>query len=215
MKNAHDLLTQALLVGNCRIGEIIISPDFSLRHVNDADVSDCELKIHHQPESARKIIRYDEAGNYRPLKTAPNLRHGWLLKLRNLDEVVLALEFFYPASLNLWSSFLQGTLETTPLRETLNRQTGMYRITQLINDEQAQELIATSCNSEKGCLRKILWKFSSEQMITSLPAEKLRVPIMPCSEIPLLCREACNLLVAAARPIAKKNQQAAVVHENL
>ncbi|MFI0348053.1 MAG: DR2241 family protein [Chthoniobacterales bacterium] len=200
-----DLLTQTLAHGSCRIGEIIIMPDFSLRHVDDATISTSDLEIHTQPEAARQIARYDAALNYRPLKTAPNLRRGWLLQLRKLEEIILALDFFYPAALSLWSSFLQNTLEITPLRETLNRQTGMYRITQLLRDDQAQELVSSFCHSETGCLRKILWKISHDQVITSLPKEKLTVSSIPCSKIPLLCREACNLLVAAARPVAKQS----------
>jgi hypothetical protein len=39
---------------------------------------------------------------YWPLKTAPNLRYGWQLQLRSLDETTLAL-IFYPAALGTGS----------------------------------------------------------------------------------------------------------------
>jgi len=38
--------------------------------------------------------------------------------------------------------------------------------------------------------------------ITSLPAEKLR-PVARADELPLLCHEACNLLVARTREVVK------------
>ncbi|OHE75114.1 MAG: hypothetical protein A3F67_04235 [Verrucomicrobia bacterium RIFCSPHIGHO2_12_FULL_41_10] len=187
--------------GCCLIGEIVVRSDFSLRHHLDEDLQSQELTLYDYPEAARKIARYDESGQYRSLKTAPNLRQGWLLQLKNLEEVLLALDFFYPAALSLWFSFLQGTLNPTPLRETLNRQSGMYRITRHLSDEQAQDLIGSFCCSDKGCLRKILWSINPEQAITSLPSDKLSVSTKSTSEIPLLCREACNLIVTAARPL--------------
>ncbi len=38
------------------------------------------LEIFRNPEDAIEIARYDDDGNYRPLKTAPNLRHGWRME---------------------------------------------------------------------------------------------------------------------------------------
>ncbi|MFZ4116295.1 MAG: DR2241 family protein [Chthoniobacterales bacterium] len=198
------LLTSLLAQGECTLGEILVRADFSLRHHADESLLVQELNSYETPEAAREINRYDVQGMFRPLKTAPNLRRGWLLQLKNVDELLVALDFFYPAALDLYGSFLQKKLSITPLRETLDRQTGMYRITQLLKDEQAQELIEKTCSSHHGCLRKVLWSISSTQEITTLPKEKKSGAALS-QEIPLLCREACNLLVAAARPLAKKN----------
>lgn len=205
MKTASDFLEDLLTQGSVKIGQIIIMPDYSLRHITDKDLSSEKLKSYEYPESARQIARYDEERKYRSLKTASNLIRGWRLCLSDLEEVIQALDFFYPAALNLWISFLEGTLVTTPLRETLNRQTGMYRITQLLRDDQAEELACSFCSSEMKCLRKTLWSISREREHTPLSVEQLKATEKSSSEIPLLCREACNLLVAAARPIAKKN----------
>ncbi len=186
------------------IGEIFLENNFSLRHREDLNVDAGKLKRYSYPEAAREIARYDDEGNYRPLKTAPTLARGWLLQLQNIEEVVLALDFFYPTALSLYESWLHGALETTPLRETLSRQTGMYRVTQQLTEKQAQALIAKQCCSESGCLRKILWMIAPNQPITFLPEEKMNAAAMEASEIPLLCREACNLLVAAARDVVKE-----------
>ena len=48
------------------------------------------------PEDAIEIAKHDDAGNYRPLKTAPNLRHGWRLELETLEDLRRALDYFYP-----------------------------------------------------------------------------------------------------------------------
>jgi hypothetical protein len=100
---------------------------------------------------------------------------------------------------------MKGYLHPTSLRETLDRQTGMYRITQLLRDDQAVELVATCCNSESGCLRTILWELSKGIPVTTLPSSKLSLDHLPSDRIPLICRELCNLAVAAARPVAKGN----------
>ncbi len=100
--SSSESLTQLLAEGKNFIGEILLGNDFSLRHREDVDVDASRLKLYEHPEAAREIARYDEKGDYRPLKTAPNLRRGWLLQLKNVEEMVLALEFFYPAALTLY-----------------------------------------------------------------------------------------------------------------
>lgn len=197
------LLASCLEQGRHHIGQILLGSDFTLRH--EADEGRDDLVLHTSPADARVIARYDAEGNFRPLKTAPNLKRGWLLEAGSLEGMELALEFFYPAALGMWLSHLRGRLQPTPLRKTLDRQTGMYRITQLLKDDQASELVARCCNSDGGCLRTILWDLAPVHAITSLPASKFSLEDLPTNRIPLLCRELCNLVVAAARPIAKGN----------
>ena len=141
----------------------------------------------------------DDAGNYRPLKTAPNLRHGWRLSLKSLDEVSLAMDFLYPAALGTALAFARGTLRSVDLRDTLARQTGMYAVVRRITDEQAGSVIAATCNHANGCLRQILWSISSG---LSTPLTHRDV-LCSENEVPLLCAEACNLLVAAGRKMIK------------
>jgi sirohydrochlorin cobaltochelatase len=176
---------------------------YALRHAADENVG--QLKLYTDPRAAREIARYDAEGKYRPLKTAPNLRRGWLLQTGSLEGLEMALEFFYPAALGLWLSWRQGTLAPTSFRETLGRQTGMYRVTQLITEEQSEDLVAHCCRSNGGCLRTILWEIKPGEPVRSLPEDKRTLAELPSDCIPLICREACNLIVAAARPIAKGN----------
>lgn len=202
-----ELLAQCLASDRLIIGQILLGGDYSMRHVDDAHHD--KLEQFTSPQDARNIARYDEQGEFRPLKTAPNLRRGWRLKLASLEELELALEYFYPASLGLWLSFLKGTLKTTSLRETLDRQTGMYRITQLLKPDQAVDLVSKCCAPQGseggGCLRTVLWDLAPGEPLTGLPEEKLSLQDLPPERIPLICRELCNLVVAAARPIAKGN----------
>jgi sirohydrochlorin cobaltochelatase len=199
----RELLASSLDSDRLYIGEILLGKDFSLRHEGDSGKS--QLKFFSSPSDAREIARYDDSGNFRPLKTAPNLRHGWAMKLSSLEEMELALEYFYPSALGLWLSYLKGSLSVTSLRQTLDRQTGMYRITQLLKPDQAGDLVKKCCSSEGGCLRTILWDMEADHPIENLPSSKLSLDFLPSDRIPLICRELCNLVVAAARPIARGN----------
>jgi sirohydrochlorin cobaltochelatase len=195
----------------CRYGQILINRGaderFLLSHRDDAGRSD--LILHTDPEVATEIARYDDAGTYRPLKTAPNLRHGWSLSLADAQEVEQALDFFYPGRLAAFRSWQAGALRTTPLRETLERQTGMYRVAARITEVQADELVGNFCRSDGGCLRTILWWRDAAGTVpsTSLPPEKFDPQHDQTGRgeaaRPLLCQEACNLLVAAAREVVK------------
>lgn len=203
-------LTQALAEwiagGGREIGEIHIEPmvgGFALHHREDGAHGD--LTEYDNVEAARELAHFDAEGKFRPLKTAPNLRRGWKLRLASLAELRTALDYFYPAMLGVWLSQRRGVLAAVSLRGTLARQTGMYAITRKITDEQAQTMIAGFCRTDGGCLKRILWPIAPEVPITSLPAEKFQ-PEAPANTLPLLCHEACNLLVAKAREVVKKSE---------
>ena len=208
-------------------GQILVrktGDDFVLCHRDDEAHDDFE--IFQDPENATEIARYDDAGNYRSLKTAPNLRHGWRIELRTSDELKRALDHFYPGRLEVFVAWQRGQLRTTPVRETLDRQSGMYRIAAKISDDQIDDLVADFCRSNGGCLRTILWKRDQSGAIasTKLPKEKFdptwdqvqaaygsgssafakaTADTATPATVPLLCQEACNLLVAACRKVVK------------
>ncbi|RBP40423.1 sirohydrochlorin cobaltochelatase [Roseimicrobium gellanilyticum] len=197
-----------------RIGQV------QVHHTNDCSwhchhVDDTEnrggLQAFKAPEDARSIATYDDAGNFRAVKTAPNLRHGWVLELSNTSELLLALDFLYPAAVGLWEHWLAGTLQPVPLRETLNRQTGMYRFAKNITDELAQQMVAEVCDPATNCLRAITWSLTADQPLTSLPPEKLppaKDAYKQTGVLPLLCVEACTQAVSAARELARANHAA-------
>jgi sirohydrochlorin cobaltochelatase len=216
----EDSVEQALEAVPFCFGQIFVrktGDDFVLCHRDD-EAHDV-LEIFQDPEDAIEIARYDDAGNYRPLKTAPNLRCGWRMELRTSDELKHALDHFYPGRLAVFVGWKTGQLRTTPLRETLERQSGMYRIAAKISDAQIDDLVADFCRSNGGCLRTILWKRDPRGTIasTKLPKEKFDPAydqaLWPGSAtpattsnpatVPLLCQEPCNLLVAACRKVVK------------
>jgi sirohydrochlorin cobaltochelatase len=194
---------------------------FVLLHRDDQLLD--QLQRYQDTENAIEIAKYDDAGNYRRLKTAPNLRHGWRLELATADELRRALDYFYPGRLAVLAAWKTGCLKTTALRETLDRQSGMYRVAANISDPQINDLVADFCRSDSGCLRTILWKRDRNGGIasTKLPKEKFdpvydqmmaacrhlagdaRASQTEAATVPLLCQEPCNLLVAECRKVVK------------
>src|SRR5881296_3484523 len=205
------------------VGQIVVQKSdgcFVLLHRDDEALD--HLQVFRSAEDAIEIAKCDDAGNYRPLKTAPNLRHGWRLELDTLEELRCALDYFYPGRLAVFAAWKRDQLQTTPLRETLDRQSGMYRVAAKISDSQIDDLVADFCRSNGGCLRTILWKRDADGAIasTKLPKDKFdpardqataanppgsatpATAAIPAT-VPLLCQEACNLLVAECRKVVK------------
>ena len=193
------------------IGQILIRQtadgEFVLSHRDDQYPSNLQVFV--RPEDAIEIARYDDAKNYRPLKTAPNLRRGWQLKVEDAAGLRRALDYFYPGRLAVLTAWKQNRLVTTPLRDTLNRQSGMYRVAAKISDQQVDDVVAKVCKSNGGCLRTILWQRDSAggSPSTKLPPDKFDPA---CDQTggnrpttPLLCQEACSLLVNACREAVK------------
>ena len=183
---------------------------FALSHRDDAAREN--LTIQQEADAATELARFDDAENYRPLKTGPTLRHGWKLVLENLSALRTALDLFYPGRLAAMFAFEKNELRSTSFRETLERQSGMYRVAAQISDEQANELIGNFCRSDGGCLRAILWRRDERGTAasTNLPTEKFAASHdqsgLGAPVIPLLCQESCNLLVAEARRVVQENR---------
>src|SRR6266496_2464334 len=156
-------LTDAFLFGQILIRRS--DQGFVLLHRNDERRED--LHVFRSAESAIEIAKYDDAGKYRPLKTAPNLRHGWRLELATAEELRGAVDYFYPGRLAVFAAWKSGQLKTTPLRDTLDRQSGMYRVAAKISDPQIDDLVADFCRSDSGCLRTILWKRDTRGTVSS------------------------------------------------
>ena len=200
----NSTLSSWLKAGREVIGQIAIETnesDYTLRHVADGDRSD--LTPFHGADEARELARYDDDGKFRPLHSAPTLKRGWKLHLVDLSELRLALDYFYPAAVGMIRALEQNKLSATPLLELLGRQTGMYRFANNITDDQAVAMVRKCCADDK-CLRRVLWPIVQG---TDSPApDSADAPPLP---LPLLCIEACPIIVSAARKIARDSFEAA------
>lgn len=213
-RDLTSTLMKALSEGFRRIGQIRIQAleggRYELRHIDDASAT--ILQETHDPQAARHLSLTTASGEYRPMKTAPNLRRGWSLTVADIGELRIALDHFYPAMVGVWVSHLHASLRPVPLRETLDRQTGMYAASKRLQDEEGQQLVGSAC-AATNCLKRMLWDFAPGTCLSQIPPDKRSAePVMHDGgemEIPMICHEACNLLVAAAREVVKKRERAA------
>lgn len=174
--------------GPWSVGQVLIEADaedrgrFWLRHEKDAGRENLEHSG--DPFRMRHWVREDEAGEFRPLKGEKNLPGGWCIGPLNLGQLRECLDIVYPTALANWVYWQAGKLSVTPFAETAGRQTGMYRITGLTNENQREAVTAELCRSR--CLKQRLWNGE-------------RVEDGDKAVLPLLCPEVCNLFIAACR----------------
>ncbi len=206
-----DAFEQRLRTGSLTVAQVVAQRTtdgaFELRHRADIGRPTAELTVFRSAEKAHEIARFDASGAYRPLKGAPTLVRGWCLLLDSPRDALQALDYLYPGAFASWIRFCAGQVIPVPLRETLGRQSGLYRVTQKATDDQANGLIGRFCSSSGGCLRTIVWTIEPGKSIRSLPDSKFDTAKDQAGDrtdsIPFLCVEACNLLVAELRKVVK------------
>ena len=162
-------------------------PGYRLCHVDDTVAEG--LKLYENPRDAREISKLTENGEYRPLKSAPNLPKGWLLRVSGPEELAAAMNYLYPAAVGHWYLYGKDELEITHYRQNAARQSGIYKRVQALTDEGVQDS-AQACCEDAVCLKKTLWNVDED-----LPLRMDRGE----GEIP--CPEPCSIFVSFARRV--------------
>lgn len=169
---------------------------FELRHAADRASEASGLRTLAVAE-LRALAQTTERGAFRPIKAAPTLRRGWRVWARTPGDVERALDQLYPGGLADWRAARQDPPPVTDYREFTGRQTGMYRITTSLTDEQAARMIRAACDA-RFCLKRRLWT------VGGLPADAASEK----SAIP--CLEPCAVLLEFARQAAKIEREPAM-----
>ena len=209
-----DELLRWLASGGRQIGQVLIRAEpegWRLFHqADEAAAGTGTLTLHRAATAARDLARNDVSGNFRPIKSAPTLKPGWELLLTTSTALHQAIDYLYPAALGNWIRYRDGQLPPRNLKEMLGRQTGMYRITGLLREDEAQQLVARICQ-DGACSRRILWTWDETTPWHTLPTCKTTCPreeehAIPA--LPLLCTDVCPLLVSPARTVVKDRLKA-------
>ena len=172
-------------------GQVIVRPapplGYSLRHVDDA--TEDGLRVTEDPHAAREIARLTERGEYRPLKSSPNLRRGWELRVADDRALATAMNYLYPAGVVHWHLHREGRLDLTSFRENAARQSGIYKRVQRLSDQGVIDA-AIACCEDSVCLKKTLWDVDKDTPLDVVRGE---------GEIP--CPEPCSIFVSFARRV--------------
>ena len=180
----------------CTFAQVRITPcaeGFELHHVDDSDGAETNLTPT-DISGLRALAQTTDGGAFRPNKAAPNLRHGWCSFARDPQELEDALRHLYPGALADWFAARSPSPPVTHYRDFANRQTGLYRITQILPDLLAARA-TTACCEARFCLRQRLW---------TVPG---LAPDAAGSKSILPCLEPCALLLDLARCTMKLEQQ--------
>ncbi|MFM8470679.1 MAG: DR2241 family protein [Limisphaerales bacterium] len=158
---------------------------FELRQVSDRNAPANGLKPVAVGE-LRVLANHTATGEFRPIKAAPNLRGGWRCHVASDAELGLALSQLYPGAIADWFAARQPTPPVTHYRDFTARQTGMYRVTTMLSDPQAAQVVRACCDA-RFCLKRRLWTVPA--LAPDAPDAKSLVP----------CLEPCAVLLEFAR----------------
>jgi hypothetical protein len=173
---------------------------FLLRHTADREFSPDRLRNITVAE-VRDLANFTENREFRPLKSAPTLRRGWILTCRSPAELWRVLQDLYPGSIPDWFATQNASPPVTHYREFTNRQSGMYRITQMLSNEEVAEVIHSTCSAQS-CLKRRLWTIEGFEIDSS--ESKSLIP----------CLEPCAILLENARKAMRAAQEHTRISEN-
>jgi len=164
---------------------------YDVRHADDAGVPVDELDRYDDPLDARELVKLDEKGRYRPLKTAPTLAGGWVFPDLGPRDAYEAVETVYPATVANWHREREGELDVSHWRETMERQSGIYGVVKTWDRGEGHEhvdWVAEACCDDSQCLKRREWEYDDE---TDLNVDG--------GDGAFPCREPCSVVVSAAR----------------
>jgi len=176
------------------VAQVLIRRDRSdaweLRHLEDRNMAGSALKSV-ALTALRELAQTTVDNAFRPLKSAPNLRRGWVATVHSVKELGSALDQLYPGFVADWFSARKSAPPITHYRDFTNRQTGMYRITQHLTDAQAA---IRACCHIRFCLKQRLWTIPGQPVDS--PGAKSLIP----------CLEPCAVMLEFARTAARIEQ---------
>ena len=181
-------------------GQVLITRHgsaFELRHWSDRSASAESLRLVQVP-ALRQLAAVNPAGEFRPLKSQPDLAAGWCAWCQDAGEVGRALNHLYPGSVADW--FAVRTAPAPPVthfRDYTRRQTGMYRITQMLTDLQASFVIRAGCHV-RNCVKRRFW--TVEGLEPDSAESKSLIP----------CLEPCAVLLEFSRKSMRVEQEQSV-----
>ncbi len=166
---------------------------YELRHADDATLATDTLRLI-EISQARALAQTTATGEFRALKSAPTLPSGWRIVAKNDAELETTLGHLYPGAIADWYAAQASQPPVTHYRAYTNRQSGMYRITTMLDDAAVAKVIQTTCMPGL-CLKRRLWT------VDGLP------PDASTGKSLIPCLEPCAVLMESARSALRAEQQ--------
>lgn len=170
-----------------------LAAGYELRHEMDRAAAPGTLRLVAVVD-LRALAQFTARGAFRPLKSAPNLASGWRAVATSDLALHEAIEHLYPGAVADWFTAETQSSAVTHYREFTERQTGMYRVTTMLNDEQAAQMIRSCCD-QRFCLKRRMWTVAGLE-----PDAAEAKGLIPCLE-------PCAILLEFARKAMRLEQE--------
>jgi sirohydrochlorin cobaltochelatase len=166
---------------------------YDVRHEDDLGKHTDELDAYDDPKDARFLAKFDDEGEYRPMRGETTLPTGWVFQSLDADGLVEVVRRIYPTSIENAYLESRGELDVTNWEETAGRQTGMYADVDELTGDALRRATDAFCASR--CAKRREWEESEDRTVDSE------------SEGDFPCREACSLFISGAREFVKQESE--------
>ena len=147
-----------------------------VRHIQDQDAEGLLRSVANLDE-LEELVRWDEQGKYRPIRSEGNLVSGWSYGAKSLGEFREAMEVIYPGMWGNAEAWGDGRLKFPTWDEALAKQTDRVRGKVAKAGDLPRRVIEENC--QKRCLKAALWAGMQ--------------PIIEPGSAPLLCTGPCGM----------------------
>lgn len=176
----------------------------------------CEILLHRCPESGRfmaqhvadrnstnkltrlttveEVLKWSEttnSGENRPLKTAPDLKSGWVISETSIEMFVKKIDALYPNVLQDTVDYYTATNTPLDFRSLIASMENCTGFANQVTDAQINKVMRDQCF--RGCLRRIAWGIDNKCPVSKLPP--------PQSAIPAVCNRACEFALEATKQL--------------
>jgi hypothetical protein len=149
---------------------------WEVRHIQDQEAVG-QLRGVATLDELEEVVRWDEQGKYRPLRSEGNLVSGWQYDAKSVSEFREAMEVIYPGLWGNAEAWRDERLKFQTWDEALAKQTERVRQKITKAGDLPQRVIEENC--KRRCLKTVLWA-----------GEK---PVDRDAKMPMLCTGPCGM----------------------
>lgn len=173
---------------------------FELRHVDDSATETAKLRTV-RFEDLRPLALSTASGEYRPLKSAPNLVRGWRFTTPSPRGLADALHHLYPATLPDWWAATAGGARPLDFTEVAVRQLGRSKILREFEGPSLANAVAIACGPAACCKHR---RWTGPGLAPDPSGTKSLIP----------CLEPCPLFLGFARTCAESERGLSLPRES-
>jgi hypothetical protein len=149
---------------------------WEVRHIQDQDAVG-QLRSVGTLDELEEVVRWDERGKYRPLRSEGNLVSGWQYDASSATEFREGMEVIYPGMWGNAEAWNNGKLKFQTWDDALAKQTERVRNKVSQAGDMPGGVIEINC--KKRCLKAVLW--AGER------------PMDEAIAVPMLCTGPCGM----------------------